>query len=223
VWFYLADSRIRHSPLFAVGGMLAIADMLPYNRWALRLAKSGSDLFRLPTAEVQWSWRSALIPICVVMMAFVLQAARVPVPIIGHGWARLDPAHWPVELLPALARHQGSADKPTPIFNEYLFGGFLIYHTPGYRVFVDDRCELYGDRWLHEYVRAEGGNVAPRMKEWEQQYRPFFLALTHTHSAFDRYFADSSDWKAITQTPTATLYERVTGVAESANNKTDVR
>ena len=35
-----------------------------------------------------------------------------------------------------------------------LFGGFLIYHTPGFRVFIDDRCELYGDEFMVKYVKA---------------------------------------------------------------------
>ena len=34
------------------------------------------------------------------------------------------------------------------------FGGFLIAYTPGLRVFIDDRCELYGDDRLIEYGRA---------------------------------------------------------------------
>ena len=41
-------------------------------------------------------------------------------------------------------------DRPpgTRIFCEYAYGGFLIYHAPGYRVFIDDRCELFGDEFL---------------------------------------------------------------------------
>jgi hypothetical protein len=40
--------------------------------------------------------------------------------------------------------YEGEHPDGTPIFNEVLFGGFLIYLTLGLRVFIDDRCELYG-------------------------------------------------------------------------------
>ena len=40
------------------------------------------------------------------------------------------------------------------MFNDYIDGGFVIYHAPGYRVFVDDRCEVFGGDWLVEFVNA---------------------------------------------------------------------
>ncbi len=212
VWFLLTCSRIRHAPLFAIGGMLAIAEMLPYNRWAQRIAQSGSDLFQMPAAAPRpvhsaW-WRPALLPAGVVLLAVVFQAARVPLPVIGHGWARLDPSYWPIEILPELKQYQGKRDRAVPIFNEYLFGGFLIYHTPGFQVFVDDRCELYGDGWLHEYVHAEWNDTEHCMQQWADKYGPFELALTRSGSGFDRCLSDSRDWTAVHRTETATLYRR---------------
>jgi hypothetical protein len=208
VWFCLTCTRIRHAPLFAVAGTLAAADMLPFNRWARHLARTGSDLFRPPgSTDPRLGWRPALVPAAFVVAALALQAGRVPAPVIGHGWARLDPAYWPVQLLPSLERNQGRSSGGVPIFNEYLFGGFLIYHAPGFRVFVDDRCELYGDRWLHDYVRAEG-DPGPFVRGCEEAYRPFDLALTQTGSGFDRFFGSSSDWAVVARTEAATLYQR---------------
>jgi hypothetical protein len=207
IWLYLSYTRIRHAPLFAVGGALAIADMLPYNRWAVRLARSGSDLFRASGSR-EWRPAGLLIPAGAVLVAVALQMWRVPVPVIGHGWARLDPSYWPVEVLPVLQRYQGRSADGVPIFNEYLDGGFLIYHTPGFRVFVDDRCELYGDRWLHEYVEAEHHGTKERMRSWERTYPHFDLALARTGSGFDRFFSGSGEWDALSQTATATFYRR---------------
>jgi hypothetical protein len=223
VWFYLACTRIRHAPLFAVTATLALADMLPATRWARWLARPGSDLFVYPTRESTESRRFQpapyLLPAGAVLVAFLLLVYRVPawtfqvgpveIATPGHGCAKLDPEYWPVELLPELKKYQKARPDGTPIFNEYLFGGFLIYFTPGYRVFVDDRCELFGDRWLHEYVEVERGakDAQQAFKRWEDEYPPFDFALTRTGSNFDEYFR-TNGWVLVKKTDTAAFYKR---------------
>jgi hypothetical protein len=209
VWLYLGCTRIRHAPLFAIAAALAMADMFPHTRWARSLLARGSDLFQPPVLKQKTiSWRPALIPVALVAVALCCQIARVSLPVLGHGWASLDPAYWPVELTPALKERQYTDPSGTPIFNEYLHGGYLIYFTPGYRVFVDDRCELYGDKWLADYVNAESGDATAQMEEWQRRYPQFNLALTRSGSSFDRYFEGSKDWAVIQKTEAATLYER---------------
>jgi hypothetical protein len=208
LWLGLAYTRIRHAPLFAITATLALADLLPYTIWARWLARPGSDLFQFPTGDGQskWNWRAALLPAAIVFMSLVFQIVREPVPVVGHGWARLDPELWPTELLPELRRQ--AEQKPVKrIFNEYAFGGFLIYYTPEIPVYVDDRCELFGDQWLYEYVRAEA-NPGPYLEEQQRKYGLFELALTQTGSGYERYFEDSEEWIALSRTATATLYER---------------
>jgi hypothetical protein len=46
-----------------------------------------------------------------------------------------------------------------------VLGGFLIDYTPGLRVFIDDRCELYGDEWLLNYVHALESDPA-QVERW---------------------------------------------------------
>jgi hypothetical protein len=152
-WLFLACTGIRNAPLFAVTAAVALADLLPHTRWARWMARPGSDLFQFPKDDVAvWrpglDWRPALVPIGLVVTALVLQLARVPAPIVGHGWHQLDPSYWPATdapddpMLLTLRQYQG---KETPIFNDLTFGGFLIGYTPGYRVFIDDRCEVFGN------------------------------------------------------------------------------
>jgi hypothetical protein len=170
-------------------------------------------LFRFPSEEPspRWNWRPALLPVTLLCVAFGLQAVRASVPVLGHGWARHDPELWPVELLPEL-RRQAEAKPGAPIFNEYEFGGFLIYHTPQLRVYVDDRCEVYGDQWLYEYVRAED-DPEPYLEACQRRYGRFDLALTHTGSGYDRYFDQSAEWTVLGRTASATLYRRADRIA----------
>ena len=123
---------------------------------------------------------------------------------MGRGWAKLDPKHWPVELLPVLRQAEREHPEGTRIFNEFLFGGFLIYFTPGLKVFIDDRCELYGDDWLMQFSEAMRSNPE-RIDRWQETYG-FPYALVATGTAFDRYLGQSRRWSVMKRTGTATVY-----------------
>ena len=43
-------------------------------------------------------------------------------------------------------------DQSYKIFNDYNWGGYLIYHLPDLPVFVDGRTDLYGDEILNDYL-----------------------------------------------------------------------
>ncbi len=157
-------------------------------------------------AERRLDWRPALLPAGVILLAAVLQAAGVQAPIVGRGWAKLDPKHWPVELLPVLRQAEREHPEGTRIFNEFLFGGFLIYFTPGLKVFIDDRCELYGDDWLMQFSKAMRSNPE-RIDHWQETYG-FPYALVATGTAFDRYLGQASGWVVVKKTDVAMLYKR---------------
>jgi hypothetical protein len=210
IWFALTLSRIRHAPLFAIAALVAMADMLPYTRLAAWLARPGRDLFRFATPDVSTrdrrDWRPAAIPLVLILCAVVLQAAGVRAPVLGRGWARLDPAVWPVELLPELRRCEREHPSGSRVFNDYVLGGFLIYFTPDLKVFIDDRCEVYGDAWLERFAYAVKSDPG-LMDEWLEQYHIEY-ALVISGSGFDRHLANRSDWSLVRQTRPASLYRR---------------
>jgi hypothetical protein len=221
VWFALACLRVRHAPLFAVGALVGIADFFPLTRVAAGLVRRKSDLYSpAPAADPDETWRESAVPFAVpaglVLLALVFQAAGAVVPVIGRGWATLDPARWPVELLPELREHERDRPGGTRIFCEYAYGGFLIYYTPGYRVFIDDRCELFGDEFLKRFVStraalAEGFYPYPAepFAEWQHEYGTFDLALVETGGGFDEALADLPQaWEVVKQTETTTLYRK---------------
>jgi hypothetical protein len=211
VWLLLSWTRVRHGPLFAITAVIALADMFPHIRWVSWLARHGSAVCRIQVPEAPLSdrgldWRAAVIPALVVLATAVFQLAALPVPVVGAGWAQPRPATCPLELLPELRAYEEQHPNGTPIFNEMLFGGFLIYYTPGLRVFIDDRCELYGDAWLEQYVDA-AFHHPERIEQWAQEYR-FDRALVVAHSGFDRYLGKSPKWTVVGRTESAALYRR---------------
>jgi hypothetical protein len=207
VWFVLALGRVRNAPLLAVVTTIALADMLPNSRLGQWLA--ARNMLAAPRPRV--GWRSAGLPMVVVLAAIALQAAGIGVPVIGHGWARFDPARWPLGLVPRLQEIEQTGGAGPGIFNDLNFGGFLIHHTPGLPVFIDDRCSLYGAEFLAAYDRARREAPA-QLDRWQKQYG-FHYALVETGGRFDRYLAGAGGWMLVGRTTAATLYRRDMGVS----------
>jgi len=208
VWLVLACGRVRNVPLFAITAAIAAAEMLPRTRWAgwlkdreMFLPPDESE----PAAAGRCGWAAVTLPLVLVAAAGLLQLAGISGPVVGRGWAKLDPAQWPVELLPELQRLNETAPDGTPVFNDLHFGGFLIYHTPRLRVFIDDRCALYGGEFLGQYDRARRENPS-QVDAWQTRYG-FRHALVETGSALDGYLQSSASWKMTGRTPVATLYQ----------------
>ena len=101
----------------------------------------------------------------------------------------------------------------TPIFNDLNLGGFLIYHSPRLRVFIDDRCSLYGADCLTAYDHARREDPA-QLDRWQQKY-DFRYALVETGGQFDAHLSATPPWVCLARTPAATLYERRMGLSPS--------
>ncbi|OHB68308.1 MAG: hypothetical protein A2V70_03715 [Planctomycetes bacterium RBG_13_63_9] len=213
VWFIFAMQRVRDVPLFAVTAAIATADMLPHSRLAAWLNRRELYL-PPPDGEARTChWRAALLPVVLVGAALVLQATGVSMPLLGRGCAQFDRTRWPMELLPELQQLNTDGPEKTPIFNDLNFGGFLIYHAPRLRVFVDDRCALYGGEFLQAYDRARRKDPA-QLDRWQQQHH-FRYALVETDTPFDRHLQDAAHWSVVRRTPIATLYRRDLGLPPS--------
>jgi hypothetical protein len=204
VWLALACSRVRNGPLFALTAALALAEFLPRLNWVRRLSARGSVIFRLQPAGLPrppLDWKAWLVPGAAVLLTVMVSLASIEV--TGQGLARLDPRHWPVELLPDLKRYEETHPRGTPIMNDMLFGGFLIFYTPRLQVFADDRCELYGDQFLLSYARHDRTLIA----DWIERSGAR-VALTVPGSGLDKYFQGAAGWHPVKQTAAATLYRR---------------
>ncbi len=208
VWLCLAWTRMRHGPLFASVAILALAEVLPSVGWSDRLFQRGNDLLKLPSSvgQQKLGWRVALVPLAVVVSVATLQFTGSRLPVMGRGWATPDERFSPVDLLPELRTYERSHRAARPIFNDMQFSGFLIYHTPRLQVFIDDRCDLYGDDALLAYCRAVDEDPA-QVNHWADEFG-FDGALTVTGSRVDHALRRHGAWRVVRETKTATLHER---------------
>ncbi|MFO0797209.1 MAG: hypothetical protein U0804_06995 [Gemmataceae bacterium] len=201
VWFVLTLDRVRHAPLFAVAALVVVAAAWPHTRWAAWLAEHRPDVYR-PRDAGTGVWQNVWLPV-------LLVAAAVAAAVGGVGWARLDRAHWPLELLPQLREFEPrSPADPHRMFNGYIDGGFVIYHAPGYKVFVDDRCEVFGGDWLLAFVRAESDGTADAVAGWEERYGRFDFALVRAGTGYEAYFGAAPGWELVKRTGVASFYRR---------------
>lgn len=211
-WLVQAMLRVRHGSLFAVVATVAMIDLWPHTLYARWLAAKRPDVFTPPARPARGALRPVLLTglVCVAV-SMGCQWLGWTVPLIGEGSAKLDPTLWPTELRDDLVALEPQPGEPNRIFCEYVYGGYLIYHAPGYKVFVDDRCEVFGDDWLLEFVKADGNGTADAMARWQARYGTFDFALTTTtnrDTGYDWYFRTSPEWNLVRKTDTASFYRR---------------
>ncbi len=143
---HLALHHARHQMLFGVAGTLLFAGPL------------GAALGRLNPVRATGAAKPALALALSLALAFAATAFRLAQPI-----ARED-----VFTSPSAAfAHVPASLAATPVFNEYNFGGFLIFH--GVRPFIDGRADMYGDKFLAEYVELIHPNRERVVQTLEQR------------------------------------------------------
>lgn len=76
------------------------------------------------------------------------------------------------EFLPVRAAAYLNTARPAePLFNTYNWGGYLLFTTPQYKVFVDGRTDLYDDLILTEWRLTLLG------QNWEQTFQKYGIRL----------------------------------------------
>jgi hypothetical protein len=217
VWFVLSFKGIRQAPLFAITAAVALADMWRHTLWHRLLVKYGDGSLATntpPPATVGRAWW--VIPAALVVAAFALQVARMAVPVVGYGWVRFDPNFVPADLNDAVNKHL--ARPGVRVFNDANLGGYLIYHAPKAKIFMDDRCELYGDEWIKNYSDAMGlppNELAPIFEAWDAKWH-FEYAVIMTNPppqkkpSIERYLLERKDrWEEVARGQRGVLFRRV--------------
>lgn len=216
VWFALSVQGIRQGPLFAVVGVIAVADLWPHTVWHRLLKRFGDTLAREPEPGSRgWAW--AAVPGVLVLGSLALQVSGVEAPVVGRGWAGLDPRTVPVELADPLRRYAAANGRHARLFNDANLGGFVLYHEPRLKVFMDDRFELYGDPWLREYVDVVYDHPE-RFDAWADKFR-FDSALLAVlpddqRVPLEKYLSESPQWVVVCRCDRGVLFRRATPTPE---------
>lgn len=199
VWLYLGCTRIRHAPLFSIVALIAMADMLPHTRWAEPLRRRGLLFEHSPLRLTRPIAFALIVPACTLVASAVVHTRSG-----SELWATPSAAVWPAGVLEQLVPLSRSASGNGRVLNEMQYGGFLIYNTPSTQVFIDDRCELYGEEFLRECFEAY--QRPTQLQGWIERYE-IRIALTETGSSWDAYLRNHPEWKPV-HVGAATLHQK---------------
>jgi hypothetical protein len=207
VWLAFAFQGIRQGPLFAVVALVAMADMWAETIWHRLLTKYGDSLAREPREATGWRW--AAVPAGGILLVALVQFAGMNAPVVGRGWARLDPVAQPVELTEALQDYAINAPRGTRIFNDANLGGFVVYHAPRLQIFMDDRFELYGDDWMRDYVKVVY-NEPKRIEDWADRYgfERAVVLVEPERLPLEKYLSESPRWETIVRGDRGAMFRR---------------
>jgi hypothetical protein len=115
--------------------------------------------------------------------------------------AGFDPAVFPVE---AVARSR-AAGLSGPVFNEFAWGGYLLYAWPEQKVFIDGQTDFYGEDLTRTYARIRA--LRPGWRE-ELERRHISLVLLPPGTPLSRVL-ESEGWEAWYTDSTAVVFRRL--------------
>jgi hypothetical protein len=208
VWFVLTLKGIRQGPLFAVTAAVVIADAWQFTKWYTLIKKHGDTLATEPSETPRgWSWLA--MPAALLLVGFGMMTNGANAPFVGRGWARLDKQAWPVELKEPMQRYAASVPPGTRVFNDANLGGFVLYHAPSLKIFMDDRFELYGDRWIRDYVEVVYDHPE-RFDAWAKEYgfELAILAVEMEPTALEKYLSESNEWKEVARCERGVMFRK---------------
>jgi hypothetical protein len=191
---YMALYSVRHVSLFAI----VVAPMLLKTGASIidTLPQSFSQLYRdrnrnLTAVDIKlqgylWPTVGAL---------FVLG-------LVGTGAIRyqFDDKRFPVAAVEFLKKEIVSGN----MFNNDEFGDYIIFSAwPTYRVFMDGRSDMYGEKLGSPYLKI--ANVQPGWKDILSKYNISWI-IFDTYSALTAALRDQKDWQPIYSDQVATIF-----------------
>lgn len=155
-----APFALTAAPLLASAGWEALQSVFAPLSPALKRFSGNSR-------PVRSGFRKAinLISVAVLGFAAFLKAGLVSHPALVESLIR---QHYPADAVAWIQTHPPQGN----LFNEYAWGGYLLWRLPEHSVFVDGRTDLYGDDLLKEWLTLinteEGWQSA--LEKWHIQW-----------------------------------------------------
>ena len=197
---FAALSSVRHVPLFVLVAVPIICECL----WSPSQSnKPLAELFRPESYPgLRKAGLNALLLVamaCFVVFRFYYVIRQQPV---------TEAKYFPVSAVKFIE----TVHPPAPIFNYYDWGGYFIWKLyPGYRVFIDGRADVYGDKLMDLFtatVQAQPG--------WEQNLRQFDIrtVIIPPKSKLAEVLRLSGEWSGIFEDERTAIFRRSSGVAD---------
>jgi hypothetical protein len=141
----LGSLMARNIPLFAIACAPILAERAS---WALEKAKRWG-MIEANIARLESPLRGAVWPILFVFGFVLIIGGRYQIQ--KEAVAHFDERVFPVAAADWLVNHP----QPGNMFNEFNWGGYLLYRLwPEQKVFLDSQTDFYGEALVQDYERA---------------------------------------------------------------------
>jgi hypothetical protein len=95
---------------------------------------------------------------------------------------------------------------PQPVYNEYHWGGYLIWKLyPAYKVFIDGRADVYGDAFFEQFMSAHAGE--PGWRETLERYGVRTVLVT-PDSALASLLREDQAWHKVFEDSQSVIFVR---------------
>ena len=185
MWTYFALYAARNVPLLTifVAPILAtaLADASP--PWVRHF----SDRLRETTRKS----RAGLL----VGVAAIVAIAAIP------RQTNMSPDKWPVAAVDYIRENPEQFDGN--MFNQYIWGGYLLHALPGHRTFVDGRTDFFGEALIRQY-----DDTSALRTNWQQALQEYHVSWTllPTDHRLNLALALLPDWHLVYSNEVATIY-----------------
>ena len=197
VLIYEAAVHVRYISLFGLLAPLIMA--LPfeqqYHNFNKRFKQQNSALDDVFAKLARPAARSMTLLITALTLGFgyLIALAIQPMPFI-----KFTP-----EAAVAAARKSGLENKT--VFNDYPFGGYLIYE--GIPVFIDGRADMYGPAFLKEYFDAIDPKHINQFSNYLDKHQVEWTLLPPNNYLVD-YLSEQTGWKKIYADDYSVIHQR---------------
>ena len=187
----------RNIPLFAVTALPVFAlDVDPQWRQLsvarrFRVAVANGELKSVPGV---WASLGAIAMVLVGLNhGYIGGVPRLP--------SQFDASRFPVSAIER-AREQGLEGR---IFNQFAWGGYILYAWPEQKVFIDGQTDFYGEDLLRAYLQ-----IAELQAGWRQALKDWDISLVIASSdaALIRELGREPGWNVWYRDGTATILQR---------------
>ena len=183
----------RNVPFFALVAIPILAESL----WSYVVSQPWG--WRFTVDEKQEFGRGSIVKLVLNVTLLLLMPLAVIGVAVGHrvtNQSATEAKTYPVAAVNFIAKER----LPQPIFNEYGWGGYLIWRLyPDYRVSIDGRADVYGDDLMEESLAVHDGE--PQWREYlnKNQVRTVLVkpevplaSLLRDDAAWQKVFEDKS-------------------------------
>lgn len=142
----------RNAPFFVLVAMPLLAE----HSWAWLTSQRWGQWLKTPEKHEAGANARLKIVLNVLLLVFVpLILAVIRVHRTIGDQTTIEAQNFPATAVDFMRDHR----PPHPIYNEYGWGGYLIWQLPEYRVYIDGRADVYGDLFMKEFLATHDGET----------------------------------------------------------------